>query len=58
MGHPPVPIRHAFFLSKGDQGSDLADFLEAHLISESSKLHEDIPDEIYETNMTSEDEVW
>ena len=30
----------------------------AHSVSESSKLHEDIPDEVFESNITSEDEVW
>jgi len=28
------------------------------LIPESSKLHEDIPDEVFESNMNSEDKVW
>jgi len=40
------------------KGRSLADFLAAHLVLEGSKLHEDIPDEIFESNMTSEDEVW
>ena len=35
----------------------LAEFLAAHPVSESSKLHEDIPDEVFESNITSEDEV-
>jgi len=35
----------------------LADFLAAHPVPESSKLHEDIPDEVFESNITSEDEV-
>ena len=30
----------------------------AHPVSESSKLYEDIPDEVFESNITSEDEVW
>ena len=33
-------------------------FLAAHPVPESSKLHEDIPDEVFESNITSEDEVW
>ena len=33
-------------------------FLAAHPVSEHSKLHEDIPDEVFESNVTSEDEVW
>ena len=36
----------------------LADFLAAHLVSETLKLHEDIPDEVIEANMTSRDDVW
>ena len=34
------------------------DFLVAHPVLGSSKLHEDIPNEIFESNMISEDEVW
>ena len=30
----------------------------AHPVPEHSKLHEDIPDEVFESNVTSEDEVW
>ena len=30
----------------------------AHPGPESSKLHEDIPDKVFESNITSEDEVW
>jgi len=47
-----------FVPQKAIKGQALADFLVAHPISESSKLHEDILDEVFETNMTSEDEVW
>jgi len=32
-------------------------FLAAHPVSETSKLYEDIPDEVIEANMTSEDDV-
>jgi len=32
--------------------------LAAHPVLESSKLHEDIPNEVFESNITSEDEVW
>jgi len=39
------------------KGPTLTDFLRAHLVSESSKLHEDISDEVFEFNMISEDEV-
>jgi len=34
------------------------DFLAAHPVPESSKLHEDIPDEIFESNMILTGEVW
>ena len=47
-----------FVPQKAVKGQALVDFLAAHLVPESSKLHEDIPDEIFESNMTSEDEVW
>ena len=30
----------------------------AHPVPESSKLHEDISDEVFESNVTSENEVW
>ena len=36
----------------------LADFLAAHPIPETSKLLEDIPDEVIKANMTSSDDVW
>jgi len=47
-----------FVPQKTVKGQALADFLAAHPVSESSKLHEDIPYEIFESNMISEDEVW
>jgi len=47
-----------FVPQKAIKGQALADFLAAHLVLESSKLYEDIPDEIFESNMISEDEVW
>ena len=47
-----------FVPQKAVKGQPLAEFLAAHLVLESSKLHEDIPDEVFESNMTSEDEVW
>ena len=40
------------------KGQALADFLAAHSVSETSKLNEDIPDEVIKTNMTSNDKVW
>ena len=46
-----------FVFQKAVKGQALADFLAAHSVPESSKFHEDIPDEIFESNMTSEDEV-
>ena len=42
---------------KAIKGQALADFLAAHPISETSKLHEDIPDKVIEANMTSGDDV-
>jgi len=36
----------------------LTDFLAAHPVPETSKLHTDIPNEIIEANMTSGDGVW
>jgi len=47
-----------FVHQKAVKGQALADFLAAHPAPESSKLHEDIPDEIFKSNMISEDEVW
>ena len=47
-----------FIPQKAVKGQALADFLAAHPVPESSKLHEDIPDETFESNMISEDEVW
>ena len=42
-----------FVPQKAINGQALADFLAAHPISESSNLHEDITDEIFESNMNS-----
>ena len=43
---------------KAVKGQMLAEFLAAHPIPENSKLREDIPDEVFESNVTSVDEVW
>ena len=47
-----------FVPQKAVKGQALTDFLAIHPIPESSKLYEDIPDVIFESNMISEDEVW
>jgi len=47
-----------FVPQKAIKGQALADFLAAHPVLKSSKLHEDISDEIFESNMISEEEVW
>jgi len=47
-----------FVPQKAIKGRALADFLKAHPVSKTSKLHKDIPDEVIEANITSEDEVW
>jgi len=47
-----------FIPQKAVKGQALADFLRAHPVPESSKLRKDIPDEIFESNIISEDEVW
>jgi len=47
-----------FVPQKAIKGQALADFLAAHPVPETSKLHENIPDEVIETNMTSRDDVW
>ena len=41
-----------FVPQKAVKGQALADFLAAHPALESSKLHRDIPDEIFGSNMT------
>ena len=43
-----------FVPQKAVKGQALAEFLAVHPVLESSKLHKDIPDEVFE----SEDEVW
>ena len=61
MSYPPVSIQHALCPlcpSKGGQGSSPCRLSSRSSGSESSMLHEDIPDEIFESNMISEDEVW
>jgi len=47
-----------FVPQKAIKGQALAYFLAAHPVSEMSKLHEDIPYEVIEANMISNDEVW
>ena len=47
-----------FVPQKAVKGQALTEFLAAHPVPESSKLHEDIPDEVFESNITLEDEVW
>jgi len=47
-----------FVPQKAVKGQALTDFLAAHPVSENSKLHEDIPDKVFESNMISEDKVW
>ena len=46
-----------FVPQKAIKGKALADFLAAYPVPESSKLHEDILDEVIETNMTSSYDV-
>jgi len=46
-----------FAPQKAIKGQALADFLAAHPISESSKLHEDILDKVIKINITSSDDV-
>jgi len=46
-----------FVPQKAVKGKGLADFLAAHPVPKSSKLHEDIPDEVFESNITLENEV-
>ena len=47
-----------FVPQKAIKGQALADFLAAHPVLETSKLYEDIPNEVIETNMTSSDDIW
>ena len=47
-----------FIPQKVVKGQALAKFLAAHPVPEHSKLHEDIPNEVFDSNVTSEDEVW
>ncbi|WP_420092861.1 hypothetical protein, partial [Paenibacillus apiarius] len=47
-----------FKLQKAVKGQAIADFLADHLVFESSKLHEDMPNETGEANTTSANEVW
>jgi len=47
-----------FILQKAIKCQALVDFLVPCPVSETSKLHEDIPNEVIEGNMTSNDEVW
>jgi len=42
-----------FVPQKAVKGQTLADFLAAHPVPESSKRHENIPNEVFESNMTS-----
>jgi len=44
-----------FVPKKAINGQDLADFLATHPLSEASKLHKYILDEVIEANMSSDD---
>ena len=46
-----------FVSQKAVKGQALADFLAAHPVPKTLKLHEDILDEIIKVNMTSGDDV-
>ena len=46
-----------FVPQKAVKGQALVEFLAAHPVLESSKLYEDIPNEVFESNITSKDEV-
>ena len=43
---------------KAIKSQALANFLAAHPVSGTSKLHEGIPDEVIEANMTSSYDAW
>jgi len=47
-----------FIPQKAIKGQALADFLVAHPVPKTSKLHTDIPNKVIEANMTWEDDVW
>ena len=47
-----------FIPQKAIKGQALANFLAAHPVSETSKPHEDITDEVIKANMTSSNDVW
>jgi len=47
-----------FVPQKAIKGQALADFLVAQPVLESSKLHEDILNEVIEANITSSDDIW
>ena len=47
-----------FVPQKAIKDQALADLLVAHLILETSKLHEDILDDVIEANITLDDDVW
>ena len=47
-----------FIPQKAVKDQALAEFLATHPVPENLKLHKDISDEVFESNITSEDEVW
>jgi len=47
-----------FVPQKAIKGQTLIDFLAAHSVSESSKLYEDISDQVSKANITSSDDIW
>ena len=53
----PSQYNMLFVPQKAVKDQTLADFLVAHSVLESSKLHEDISDKVFESNMTSENKV-
>jgi len=47
-----------FVPQKAIKGQALTNFLAAHPVPESSKLHRDILDEVIKANITSSNDVW
>ena len=52
MGHNDLPIEMQFLLQKAMKGQVVADFLAEHPDLKTTKLYEDLPDEIAEVCLT------
>ena len=61
IGQVALTLWDVIHATKGDQGQVVVDFLADHPVPESSKLYDDLPNDIAEVNtihVSSKEQVW